>query len=198
MLHLPFFQSQPGDLVLGRVGPFGFFPAYKIQAQARAAHVHVIGLGGQGKSKLLEHCLFQDIARGQGCGVIDPHSLLVDDLLRLLITRGVLTNPNIRRRLIYIDPVRQDYVVPFNVLASEDTPFDIAASVLEAFRRAWPNSLREAPHFSNVLTAALSVLIENGLTLMHMPSLLTNRDFRESLPCQILGPQCRRVFPRPL
>jgi hypothetical protein len=30
-----------------------------------------------------------------------------------------------------------------------------------------------------VVTAALSVLIENGLTLMHMPRLLTNADFRE-------------------
>jgi len=29
-----------------------------------------------------------------------------------------------------------------------------------------------------VVTAALIVLIENGLTLMHMPRLLTNTEFR--------------------
>jgi len=34
-------------------------------------------------------------AAGRGCGLIDPHSLLVDDLLRLLVTRGVLANPDI-------------------------------------------------------------------------------------------------------
>jgi hypothetical protein len=51
--------------------------------------------------------------------------------------------------------------------------------VLEAFRRTWPECLKEAPHFSNVVTAALIVLIENGLTLMHMPRLLTNTEFRE-------------------
>ena len=41
-----------------------------------------------------------------------------------------------------------------------------------------------APHFSNVVTAALVVLIDvfvdqKGLTLMHMPRLLTNAEFRE-------------------
>jgi hypothetical protein len=66
-------------------------------------------MSGKGKSKLLEWCLYQDIAAGRGCGLIDPHSLLADDLLRLLITRGVLTDPDIRHRLIYVDPARTDY-----------------------------------------------------------------------------------------
>jgi len=142
--------------------------------------MYVIGMSGKGKSELLEYCLYQDIAAGRGCGLIDPHSLLVDDLLRLLVTRNVLADSDIRHRLIYVDPARTDYVVPFNVLATQaEHPYDIAASVLEAFRRTWPECLSEAPHFSNVVTAALIVLIENGLTLMHMPRLLTNVEFRE-------------------
>jgi hypothetical protein len=142
--------------------------------------MYVIGQSGKGKSKLLEWCLYQDIASRRGCGLIGPHSLLADDLLRLLVTRGVLDNPEIRRKLIYVDPARTDYIIPFNVLATQaEHPYDIAAAVLEAFRRTWPSSLREAPHFSNVVTAALIVLIENRLTLMHMPRLLTNTDFRE-------------------
>jgi len=142
--------------------------------------MYVIGMSGKGKSKLLEHCLCQDITAGRGCGLIDPHSLLAGDLLRLLITRGVLADPDIRDRLIYVDPARTDYVIPFNVLATDaEHPYDIAAAVLEAFRRTWPECLREAPHFSNVVVAALIVLIENGLTLMHMPRLLTDDEFRE-------------------
>jgi hypothetical protein len=34
-------------------------------------------------------------------------------------------------------------------------------------------------HFSKVVAAALIAPIENGLTLMHMPRLLTNAEFRE-------------------
>ena len=62
--------------------------------------MYAIGMSGKGKSKLLEHCLYQDVAAGRGCGLIDPHSLLVDDLSRLLITRDVLDKPAIRSRLI--------------------------------------------------------------------------------------------------
>ena len=32
----------------------------------RTAHMYVIGLSGKGKSKLLEYCLYQDIAAGRG------------------------------------------------------------------------------------------------------------------------------------
>ena len=181
MLHLPSLRHQSSDdLVLGRLWRFPISSLVRVPASARTAHMYVIGMSGKGKSKLLEWCLYQDIAAGRGCGLIDPHSLLADDLLRLLITRGVLTDPNIRNQLIYVDPARTDYVIPFNVRATQaEHPYDIAAAVLEAFRRTWPECLREAPHFSNVVTAALVVLIENGLTLMHMPRLLTNSEFRE-------------------
>jgi len=166
-----------------------------VPASARTAHLYVIGMSGKGKSKLLEYCLYQDIAAGRGCGLIDPHSLLIDDLLRLLITRGVLTSLDIRNRLIYVDPARTDYVIPFNVLATQaGHPYDIAAAVLEAFRRTWPECLREAPHFSNVVTAALIVLIENGLTLMHMPRLLTNTEFREQCLERVTEPQVVEFF----
>jgi hypothetical protein len=178
---LPFSSHQnSGDLVLGRLGRFPISPLVRVSASARTAHLYVIGMSGKGKSKLLEWCLYQDIATGRGCGLIDPHSLLVDDLLRLLITQNVLANPDIRHRLIYVDPARRDYVIPFNVLATQaEHPYYIAAIVLEAFQRTWPECLKEAPHFSNVVTAALIVLIENRLTPMHMPRLLTNAEFRE-------------------
>ncbi len=91
MPFLPFFsRPEHGDLALGRLGNFRFSPQFRINATERASHMYVIGLSGKGKSKLLEHCLYQDIAAGRGCGLIDPHSLLADDLLRLLSTRCVL------------------------------------------------------------------------------------------------------------
>jgi hypothetical protein len=64
-------------------------------------------------ANMLHNPLYQDIAASRGCGLIDPHSLLVDDLLRLLITQGVLADPHIRHRLVYVDPARTDYVIPF-------------------------------------------------------------------------------------
>ena len=63
MLHLPFLSHQkPGDLVLGRLGRFPISLRFRVTASARTAHLYVIGMSGTGKSKLLEHCLYQDIA----------------------------------------------------------------------------------------------------------------------------------------
>jgi hypothetical protein len=45
--------------------------------------------------------------------------------------------------------------------------------------RLWRFPISPLFRFSNVVTAVLIVLIENGLTLMHMPRLLTNAEFRE-------------------
>lgn len=173
-------RKRDDGLVLGRLGRTRFSPLLRVPTSVRSGHGYVVGLSGSGKSKFLEHCLFQDVAAGRGVGLVDPHSLLVDDLLKYTISAGALSNLNIRKKLIYVDPAREDFVIPFNVLSSPDTPYDTATSILEAFRRTWPESLKEAPHFSNVVTAALIVLIENNLTLMDMPRLLTNQEFRDT------------------
>ena len=82
MLHLPLWPHPNNlDLVLGRLWRSPISPLSRVTASARTAHMCVIGMSGKGKSKLLEHCLYQDISAGRGCGLIDPQSLLVDDLL---------------------------------------------------------------------------------------------------------------------
>jgi hypothetical protein len=112
MLRLPFRQNHnPGDLVLGRLGKYRFSPRFRVSASARTAHLHVIGVSGTGKSKLLEWCLYQDIAAGRGCGLIDPDSLLVDDLICLLLTNRTLENTNIRREIIYVDQARTGFSI---------------------------------------------------------------------------------------
>ena len=69
MLHLPFLSHQsPGGLILGSLRRFPVSSPVRVTASARAAHMYVIGMSGKGKSKLLEHCLYQDIAAGRGSG----------------------------------------------------------------------------------------------------------------------------------
>src|SRR5438105_8702359 len=112
----PYFLHRRSDLVLGRTGPLPCFPKYRVPERARSAHMYVIGITGKGKSKLLEHCIFQDIKAKRGCVLIDPHSDLASDVLRFCVSRGAL-NLKDSKRLIYFDPTRQDYIIPFNVLA---------------------------------------------------------------------------------
>ncbi len=183
------FPARKAHLVLGQTGPFSFFPRCRVPLKARAAHTYVVGITGQGKSKLLEHMLFQDITQGRGCGLLDPHSDLASDTLRYLATwhdKSCMDRPYLHHRknlerIIYFDPSRTDFILPFNVLATPFGTYETAQNVVEAFRRTWPQSLAEAPQFSNIALAALITLIENNLSLVEMHHLLTDQDFREAL-----------------
>jgi hypothetical protein len=107
-LRLSFLQRQNrDDLVSGRVGKSRFSPLFRVTSSERTAHLYVIGVSGKGKSRLLEHCLYQDITFGRGCGLIDPHSLRADDLFGSLLSRGILGDPEIRKHIIYVYPPRQ-------------------------------------------------------------------------------------------
>ncbi len=166
------------SVCFGSTGYFGLKKFY-LPVEARHTHLYCIGTTGQGKSKFLENLLVQDILAHRGCGLIDPHTDLARDTLSHLTSAGYFRDPQSYERLIYFDPTRSDYVLPFNILKSPFHPYIVAQQVIEAFRRTWPQALEEAPRFSNIALAALLVLIETGQTLVEMPALLTNKRYRE-------------------
>ena len=52
----------------------------KIRESDRRTHFYVVGASGTGKSKFLEWLIRQDVAKGNGFGVIDPHGDLIEDV----------------------------------------------------------------------------------------------------------------------
>jgi hypothetical protein len=171
----------------------GVFP-YTIPIAARATHMYVIGTSGQGKSKFLESLLAADIRAGRGCGLVDPHADLARDTLAHLLSIGFFDDPKTLERVIYLDPTQEDTILPFNILKTPLPPYTLATQVIEAFRRTWPTALAEAPRFTNIALVALLVLIETGQSLIEMPLLLTNTDYRERLLGQVRDRQLVEFF----
>ena len=186
-----FNQRRQPQLHLGTYGPFGLGKCL-LPLESFDTHMYVVGKTKKGKSKFLEHIAYQLITLGQGCGLLDPHSDLVDDLLSYLAPG--LESEAARRRVIYFEPGRDDYLLPFNVLSTPDEPYTIAQNVLEAFRRTWPESLQVSPRFANIVLAALLVLIESKLTLVEMPRLLTEKDYRDGLLSRCTNEEAVRFF----
>ncbi|HZK60447.1 MAG TPA: hypothetical protein VFC41_00135, partial [Anaerovoracaceae bacterium] len=77
----------------------------------RATHMYVIGQPGTGKSRAVESWVMQDVAVGQGVGVIDPHGDLFHNLLIRLSEM-----PEVWNRIIIIDPCNKKWVTSFNPL----------------------------------------------------------------------------------
>jgi len=147
-----------------------------------AAHKHVIGLTGQGKSKFLASLFVQLFRQGVGCTLIDPHSDLASDILALLHDEGCFESSATSSRLLYVDFSHRDRFLPFNVLRQPYDDHTTARNVVEACKRAWP-ALADgsAPQFENILLAGSLALIQNQLPLTSLPELLTDKPFREAL-----------------
>src|SRR5437867_10663963 len=115
-------KSKEEVVRLGRVGPLWLMP-YSIPLSERDTHLYVIGSTKGGKSKFLEHLIVSDICAGRGVGLVDPHHDLARDTLLHLISSGYFLDPSAFERVIYFDPTRTDYVIPFNILTLPYEPY---------------------------------------------------------------------------
>lgn len=186
-------RNKPNQVEFGSRGPFignkdlGL-SKYSIPLHRINTHMYVVGRSGKGKSKFLEGFLWQLIDHGQGCGLIDPHGDLANNLLKLLAYQPSgsrkqtwLSNPENAAKLVYCEPGHNDYFVPMNVLASQDAPYTIVSNIIEAFQRTWSQELAAAPQFKNVALHGLLLLIEHRLSLVELPRLFMYKEFRDSL-----------------
>jgi len=141
----------------------------------RARHIQIVGSIGTGKSKLLEHMVRQDIARGRGLCLVDPHGTLADEIERWCALRGF---GNIRR-IHLIRPGDSMHVPGFNPLRTvpgEALSVRVDAMVA-ACAQAWGvRDMADTPRLDKILHALFYVLAARGLTLAEGPALLQARD----------------------
>ena len=124
-------------LAIGR-NPSG--EAVLLPEQPRLEHMHVIGDTGSGKSNFLKHCIRQDIQRGRGVCVIDPHGNHPDGLYRSLMLWLFEKGYHKGRTVHLVDPNAATHTVGFNPLQRPDAETDlsvIANTTLDAFERVW-------------------------------------------------------------
>ena len=82
-ITFPWTKKSSDTVTIGRYGMFGT-RSLSVSLFSQQSHLYCVGKSGQGKSKLLLNLLVQLITQNQGCGVIDPHSDLANDLLMQL------------------------------------------------------------------------------------------------------------------
>jgi len=79
----------------------------------RLFHMHIVGKTGTGKSTLLKMLMQQDLSRGHGFALLDPHGDLAEEVLD-----GV---PKSRiQDVVYLNPADTDFPMPFNILEAVD------------------------------------------------------------------------------
>ena len=172
------------------------FQLAKIKETDRTNHFYVIGATGTGKTKFLEYLIRQDIEKGNGFGVIDPHGDLIEDIKGFLVLRYEQDDEIISDRIILIDPADPDFTVTFNPL--EKVPgvpiAEQANELISAFRKIWSDSW--GVRMEDLMRNSLIALAEAGLTLTELPQFLTHRGVRQGILEKVSHPLAQEYFKR--
>ena len=162
----------------------------------RRTHFYVVGASGSGKSKFLETLAKQDMANGDGFGVIDAHGDLTEDLKGYLYLLKKDEENFLSERVVLLDPTDPLRTACFNPLERIEgiSPAGIASEIVEVFKKIWKDSW--GARMEDLLKNALIALIENDLTLAELPLFLTDAELRHKVMKKVKHPICRQYFVR--
>ena len=162
--------------------------AFGIKQKDRRGHMYIIGKTGTGKSTLLANMIISDIREGRGVALIDPHGDLAERVLDFV--------PNERiNDVIYFNPGDLEYPIAFNPL-EKCSPYSqhlVTSGLISVFKKIWPDFW--GPRLEHILRHSIFTLLEYpGATLLDLPRLLTNKDFRYMVLKQVTNQQVREFW----
>jgi hypothetical protein len=158
--------------VLGENSHGGKTAPVSLSPEARSQHCYVIGASGTGKSTLLLNLILQDIERGEGVAVLDPHGDLIDEILGRIPERRF-------DDVVLLDPSDEEFPVGFNVLKahSEVEKNLLGSDLVAVFRRL---STSWGDQMTSVLGNAVLAFLESseGGSLVDLRRFLVDQSFR--------------------
>ena len=169
----------------------------RIADEDRLLHCYVIGASGSGKTKFLEYLIRQDLAAGRGCGVIDPHGDLIEDLKGYVLTLAGQRGPDfLRSQVVLVDLTDPRQTVTFNPIEQLPgvTAGEQAAELIAAFKKIWADSW--GVRMEDLLRNSLIALSEAERSLVDLPAFLTDAAFRQRILTQLTHPIARDYFVR--
>lgn len=150
----------------------------------RLKHSHTIGTTGSGKTNYLASLIKQDIDRGRGVMLLDPHGgdpatpRASSSLYSTILEHCTRRRLHQAGKLHIIDPSHDGSVSGFNPLAPIPgyTPDVLAMLMRECVERVWQQDIHATPSIARVLLGTFAALAELRLTLCDARILLKRDD----------------------
>jgi len=188
-------------LILGRNFYRGTETIVRLQKEDRRRHLYIIGQTGTGKSAFLQNLIVQDIRENDGISILDPHGDLIENVLGLI--------PEHRKEdVVLVDPSDLQMPVGLNLLeydlSKPEQKTFIVNEMINIFHKlfgAVPEAL--GPMFEQYARNSLLLLMDEGVvssikssscgsfTLMEVPKVLSDADFRHNLLDRCKNPVVR-------
>jgi hypothetical protein len=147
----------------------------------RETHMHIMGSSGGGKSKLLEFMIRQDIKRGVGVCIIDPHGELYWNILRYIILECD-KDDEVWPKVYLINPSQKDYMVSFNPLLMKSGDFKTHSKrLISCLEKVWDIDINDKPGIKKALKAAFYTAAKRKLSINEVSKLLYKEESRIDL-----------------
>lgn len=168
-------------LLIGRNAYRGEDRQVFLTREDRRRHLYIIGQTGTGKSVAIENMIVQDVKNGEGVGIIDPHGDLAEKILGQI--------PESRYKdVVVIDPSDLAMPVGLNML-EYDSKFPeqktfIVNELIAILDKLYDLKTTGGPMFEQYTRNALLLLMEypeKGFTLLEIPKVLSDKEFRRLL-----------------
>lgn len=150
-----------------------------ITPEDRLRHFYIIGQTGTGKTTLMKNMITQDILRGDGVCMIDPHGTDIEDVLASV-------PPHREQDVIYFDPSRLDRVIGLNMLeydySKPEQKTFVVNELFSIFKKLYgsnPESM--GPMFEQYFRNATMLVMEDpesGNTLMDISRVMSDARYR--------------------
>ncbi len=161
---------------------------FGIKDKDRSGHIYCIGKTGAGKSTLLLNMVIDDIEKGKGVAIIDPHGDLAQSILDYI-------PPHRIQDVVYFNVGDEEHPIAFNPLqyATPHNRHIVASTIVGTFKKIWAESW--GPRLEHILrNTLLSLTYYPDASLLDIQPLLTDYDFRTTVMRHIQDTALRRFW----
>lgn len=161
---------------------------FGIKDADRRKHVYIMGKTGAGKSTLIANMAIDDIRKGRGIGVIDPHGDLTEQILDFIPKRRL-------NDVVYLEPFDTERPFSLNVLEIKNKQHKdlIASGIVSIFSKIYADSW--GPRLEYILRNTIFTLLEiPGTTLIDALRILSDKQYRDRVVPDIQDPVIRAFW----
>jgi TraM recognition site of TraD and TraG len=170
--------ASKDNIYVGKASSRGLTKDIYMTTEDRFRHIYTLGGSGSGKSITMAEIALQDIAMGNGVCIVDPHGETVDDILRRIPEDRI-------DDVIYFSPAITDRPLALNMLEFDPKKPEQKTLIIDTLFSIWDKlyDLKKTggPMFENYMKNSMRLVMghtESGSTLMEIPKVLTDDDFR--------------------
>ena len=178
-------DSSEGDLQFGYNLYRGVKTPVWIKKADRQRHVYIIGKSGTGKSQLIAQMAIQDIKKGHGVAIVDPHGDLIEQILGNIPKERV-------DDVIHFNPSDIERPMGMNMLEARDESLkDFAVQEMIAIFYKLFGAEMIGPIFEHTMRNVMLTLMadqENPGTLAEIPRILSDEEYAKTWVAKVKDP----------